>query len=540
MREQVEMYRIIACNKDTYITDKIIDSSRSLDSNIGQAGTLDLYKLYNETYFFGSDEVYEKTRILTGFDFSPLQELTSSVLNINDPSFKCFLSLKNIYSGLPVPSNFTISINPLAKNFDEGRGFDVIKYQDKDSCNWVTSSFSSGITLWEVSGANKSGSVGESNIDYYSFGVINGITSSLEKTFVFTRGDEDLLVDITSVVSATLANILPDFGFRLTLTQSQDLDQYTYFVKRFASRHVRNPFDRPTIIVKYNDFFIDNQLDLYSDTQNTIATYNNNFGINENFVSASQEITGSNCLTLELYASRSLTVWSSSFSQTHSQSIDHLVVSTVYYSASFSASQIQINGKYLSGAYYANVLFNSNSSGWLTYINSTNWNGSGKITNIDFSSVWKSIDGTLVYASGSGFTVKKNQSKSVNVFERNYVLNVTNLKEIYFKNEKARLRVFIQDYNLDMKYYKIPSDLVSAIYRKMYWRLINVNTKEVVIPFGNQDDSTRLSSDGNGMYFDMYMQDLPTEHFYEFEFLINEGGKDFYIQNQGFKFKVID
>ncbi len=91
-----------------------------------------------------------------------------------------------------------------------------------------------------------------------------------------------------------------------------------------------------------------------------------------------------------------------------------------------------------------------------------------------------------------------------------------------------------------MKYYKIPSDLVSAIYRKMYWRLINVNTKEVVIPFGNQDDSTRLSSDGNGMYFDMYMQDLPTEHFYEFEFLINEGGKDFYIQNQGFKFKVID
>jgi hypothetical protein len=534
------MYRIIPCIKDTYITDKIINSSRSIYSNVGQAGTLDLYKLYNETYLPSFNEVYEKTRILIKFDFSTLQNLTSSILNINDPSFKCYLSLKNIYSGLPVPSNFTISINPLAKNFDEGRGFDVIRYQDKDSCNWITSSFSSGVVLWENPGANKSGSIGESNIDYYSYGVINGITSSLEKTFTFSRGDEDLFVDVTTIVSATLAGILPDFGFRIALTQSQESDKYTYFVKRFASRHVRNPFDRPAIIVKYNDFFIDNQLDLYTDTQNTIAIYNSNFGTYENFVSGSQEITGSNCLILELFASRNLTVWSSSFSQTHSKSIDHLTISKIYYSASFTGSQVQINGKYLTGAYYANVFFDSNSNDWFNYVNSTNWDGSGKIENIDFSTVWKSIDGTVIYSSGSNVTVKKNKSKPSNVFERNYIINITNLKEIYHKNETARLRVFIQDYNLDIKYYKIPADLVSTIYKKMYWRLINSNTKQVVIPFGNKDDSTRLSSDGNGMYFDMYMQDLPSEQYYEFEFLINEGGKDFYIQNEGFRFKVID
>ena len=37
------MYRILSASKDTYITNKIINKSfRATDSNVGQAGTLDL------------------------------------------------------------------------------------------------------------------------------------------------------------------------------------------------------------------------------------------------------------------------------------------------------------------------------------------------------------------------------------------------------------------------------------------------------------------------------------------------------------------
>jgi hypothetical protein len=150
------MYRILQCDKDAYILDKIIKSSRSLDSNTGMAGTLDLYNLFNETFMSGSDHVYEKTRILTHFDLAPLYQLTSSFLNINNPSFKCFLSLNDIYHGLPVPSNFTISIFPLARFFNEGRGFDVVEYRDKDATNWLTASITNGIVdTWAVSGANQ-------------------------------------------------------------------------------------------------------------------------------------------------------------------------------------------------------------------------------------------------------------------------------------------------------------------------------------------------------------------------------------------------
>ena len=45
------MQRILTASKDTYITNKIINNSfRATDSNAGSAGTLDLFKLYNENH----------------------------------------------------------------------------------------------------------------------------------------------------------------------------------------------------------------------------------------------------------------------------------------------------------------------------------------------------------------------------------------------------------------------------------------------------------------------------------------------------------
>ena len=51
------MYRILSASKDTYITNKIINETfRATDSNVGQAGTIDLFKIYNETSLSGSTE----------------------------------------------------------------------------------------------------------------------------------------------------------------------------------------------------------------------------------------------------------------------------------------------------------------------------------------------------------------------------------------------------------------------------------------------------------------------------------------------------
>jgi glycosyltransferase involved in cell wall biosynthesis len=145
----------------------------------------------------------------------------------------------------------------------------------------------------------------------------------------------------------------------------------------------------------------------------------------------------------------------------------------------------------------------------------------------------------LLYSSGSGIQIKRLKGNNNNVFENNFIVNITNLKQTYSQNEFVRLRVFVQDFNTELKYYKLPVDLTSNIYSNMFWRLINSNTKEIVIPFETNYNSTKLSSDGLGMYFDLYMQDLPTNQIYEIEFLIKENNKDYYITNNGFKFKVL-
>ena len=65
------MYRIITASKDTYITNKIIDNKfRAKDANVGQAGTLDLFKLSAESKLSGSSQTSpaELSRILLKFD----------------------------------------------------------------------------------------------------------------------------------------------------------------------------------------------------------------------------------------------------------------------------------------------------------------------------------------------------------------------------------------------------------------------------------------------------------------------------------------
>ena len=50
------MQRILSASKDCYITNKIINNRfRATDANVGQAGTLDLFKLYNESTLSSED-----------------------------------------------------------------------------------------------------------------------------------------------------------------------------------------------------------------------------------------------------------------------------------------------------------------------------------------------------------------------------------------------------------------------------------------------------------------------------------------------------
>ena len=239
--------------------------------------------------------------------------------------------------------------------------------------------------------------------------------------------------------------------------------------------------------------------------------------------------TGSNSLVLELAASKSITFTTSSFQANFSASINHLTTSVVYYTETFSASQYNDD----TGIYTSNFILDPVSNATLSNFMTT---GSNVLEEVSFRGRWKSLDGTIVYAKDF-YKFKKVLGGFNNADETNYVVNATNLRDEYTKNDEVRVRVFVQDRNLTQPALKVPTRAQSSIMRDMRWRLKKAYEEEVVIPFSV---STKMSTDRDGMYFDLYMQDLNINEIYELEFLIrNEFGKDIVIQNKGFVFKIV-
>jgi hypothetical protein len=515
------MYRLLKCSKDAYVTNKFINGSRSLDANVGQAGTLDLFKLYNETTVTDpSGSGIELSRLLVKFDLDPLFDLTSSILDINSPSFKCYMNLKDVYGGQVVPSNFTVVAIPMALDWDEGRGSDVVAYRDIDTANFLSAS---SVALWNSSGASATGSVGTANLDAY---VLRN-SASIVCSQTFDRGDEDLLIDITTIVSGTIAGWLPDYGIRLSFTSSQEEDSVTRFVKRFGSRHVKDTSLKPRLVVKYNDAISDDNQMLFFDVSNTLFFYNNYRGTSRNFFSGAVEITGSNSLILTLATSHSVTYQTSSYQTNFSASVSYFTSSLQTYTQSFTGSQLFIGGNAITGVYYCTFTPSSNN---------TFFSGSFPV---GFSQFWQSLDGTVTYVTGNFVQVDKINGGNTSVQEKNLVTNVTNLKDFYTADEVSRLRVFVQDYNTEVVSYRVPQLAKPAVFKNMHWRLLEAFSRDVIIPFDMDTNATLLSSDASGMYFDLYMSDLDLNHVYELEFMIRENGKDYLIVNEGFRFKVM-
>ena len=124
-------------SKDTYITNKIIDGRLVADdANVGRAGTLDLFRLFNETKLRGSGSQDEVSRLLIQFDYANLKALTESKCDLNSSNFSAKLKLYDVQSGHAVPANFNLVIFPLSKSFDEGVGRDVASFGDLDVANF--------------------------------------------------------------------------------------------------------------------------------------------------------------------------------------------------------------------------------------------------------------------------------------------------------------------------------------------------------------------------------------------------------------------
>ena len=511
------MYLILTASKDTYITNKILNSSyRATDANVGRAGTLDLFKLYNESDLDGETNPIELSRILLKFNYDTLQDLTSTVLDITHPSFKCELKLYNVLSSHATPRNFNIATYALSQSFDEGIGRDVGSFSDLDVSNFVTASYSGGTVYpWYVTGANRGGELNSSDIDFITSGAVGSGLEDLGVFKYFDKGTEDLEINVTKLVSASMVGLVPNHGFRIAYSGTEETDTKTRFVKRFGSRHAKNIFIRPQMHVSFDDTISDHHQSFVFDVSGSLFLNNYHRSSPANILSGTSltPLVGESCLQV--------TLKTGSFSKTVNASM-HTGSTTGegqvgIYSATFAlpfSDQTVVDG------------------------GSTVHNFAVKSGSLTFDEFWHSNDGTVGFYTGS-LTINSPQRSASSFVARRPMIKVTNLQSAYSSTDKVKLRVFgVDTIAQQNKPSKVPSKIKSVIYDEVYYRVVDAEAGKVVIPFAKGNNGTRVSSESEGMFFEFHMNALYPQRVYYFEFLVVDRGTEFRLQDKTPRFKV--
>jgi len=505
------MYKVLRPSKDTYITDRVVKGNRQYNANVGAAGSLDLFKLYGTTSS-GSVPNVELSRLLVQFDLQPLRDLVSEgKIDPGNASFKVKLKLFDVYGGQPTPSNFQVNVHPLGRAFDEGLGRDVVYYSDSDASNFLTSSWSGG--QWLVSGCGLGGGL-PGTVDYVtaSTNVSNG--ASLLSSQLFVTGEEDLEVDVTLAVSATLAGALSDYGFRISLDDALENNQHTYFVKRFASRTAFNSDKRPRMIVKFDDSIQDDSQSLVFDTPSNLFLYNYVRNVPGNLTSGSSlaPVTGPNSLVLKLTTE----------------------ISGGWHTLVFTGSQHAYGIFPVVGVYSASVLLPSTDAVLLSKLAQS---GSVKMTPI-----WGSLDDTVAYLTGSSIDLRASSRGPTSVNSHPFVVTVHGMQNRYFSDEKTVLRVHLFDITSPsvLTATRLPIEHPGSVIRDVHFQVRDDVTGLVEVPFDTVTNSTRLSSDASGMYFKFDMSNLTPERTYVIDIMVIMGGDRRVFKSASPIFRVSD
>lgn len=502
------MYKIVSANKDTYVTDRVVKDVRRTSANVGAAGSLDLFKLYGHTTT-GSNPNIELSRLLIRFDLTEISTLLAAgKIDTNHPSFSCHLKLFDVYGGQPTPRNFRVEVHPLSRSFDEGLGRDVVFYEDGDIANFLTGSVQHG--PWLLSGANLGGASG-TPVDYLTSAVFNSVTTSLGATQLFETGEEDLYVDVTTTISATLAGLLSNHGFRIALTSSLETDTHTYFVKRFAARTAYNEDKHPQLIIRFDDSITDDTANLELDASGTLFLYNYSMGTLQNLLSASIALTGSNCVRLRLRTE----------------------VSGGYLTFPFLGSQFARGGTVpITGIYSASVFISQS----LTLTEKLNRSGS-----IKFTPIWGSIDGTVGFLTGSPLYVFPPSRGSTVIEPKKYNVSTIGVKPEYRTSDITTLRINIFDDSSPRVFkVKTPVTLPGLVIRNVYYAIRDVATNVLRVPFDKVKNSTKASADGAGMYFKLDCSNLVPGRSYVVDALVSSNDNDQVYRSISSPFRVLE
>jgi len=214
-------------------------------------------------------------RYLTQFDNNEIKDIIDN--KIGEKQYDVFLR-NFIATAQGINLNASLEIRPLAQQWNNGTGHYLDNPQVQDGASWYTP-IASGSTIWSSSGIYNgfpftssydptySGPGGgnwfydDSNLFYivYTYGnpsYTQGSSMDIPKTQSFElRDSKDITVNVKSIVETWYTNTIPNYGFIVKLTGSQEFNasQYVQPILKYYSVDT-NTIYPPQLEFKWRDY----------------------------------------------------------------------------------------------------------------------------------------------------------------------------------------------------------------------------------------------------------------------------------------------
>jgi hypothetical protein len=510
--------------KDTTVTNAFKQNltTRGTGSNMGQADILEVFSIYAQATS-GSTEL---SRILIQFPISGSstgeikQDRTDGTIP-NSGSVNFYLRLYNAKHSQTLPVQPTFNVQAVSQSWDEGHGLDMEEYKNQDTANWEHRED-------EISWDNIGGT-------FHTTSYTAGNTMPMYAE-TLTNGDDDLFLDITSMVEEWIAGTQENYGLAVYLTASQeayfssstgadkdneihntDGSTQSSYTKKFFARSTEYFFKKPTIEARWDSSFKDDRGHFYyssslseaDDNVNTLTLYNKVRGQLKNIPRIG---------TGEIF----VTLFSGSSDNSDPSTQKLLPSSGTYVQQYGSYTPTVITGGYHDTGIYTASFALTSSTANLTKVFDV-WSGS--------------VDGE--YFTGS-FEPNKIETSEINPLN-NFFININNLQHAYTTEETARFRLYVRQKDWQPTIYTVASNTVeNKIVDDVYYKIYRVYDNEEIINYGTGSDKhTRLSYDVSGSYFDLDASLLEPGYMYGIKFIFNYNGK-YTEQKKEFKFRIED
>jgi hypothetical protein len=449
--------------------------TRATASNMGASDSLEIYSLYGQA----SSSSLERSRILVKFPLDGIvNDRAASKLPVSG-GVNFFLRLFNVKHPFTLPREYYLQVNAISQSWNEGYGLDMESYSDNGfgvtngyGVNWI---YAQSGTLWSTTGSSVTG-----NFSYTQF---------------FKDGYEDLEVDVTPLVESWISGVLPNNGFLIKLSGSQEdgSTATSFYTKKFSARGTEFFYSRPVIEARWDassgddreNFYISSSLLSSVDNTQNLSFFNRVKGVLKN-------IPGNPSLGIKFY--------------TDSTFLNE--ISGVVSSVSNTET----------GIYKASVILATTAS--------------------TIYDRWYNLASTSSYFY-SGSIEPKTYEASLMAFDSEYFINLVNVKTKYTKDENVFIRLYSREKDWSPTIYTVSSkDIENKPIKNLYFKIFRLEDKLEIIPYSTGSiPYTKLSYDSQGNYFKFDMSILEPDYAYGIKFATYDGN-ELKEYKETFKFRV--